>query len=257
MKNKWLCGVVGIGALLQLGCTQREPNTFTFVAEMPPGFAYWAGMNYVPEPGTECAVTDWRRTMPEINRDWQTDYSPSVEIEIRTVIKGCQMVLRHIEIHIFAKYGKQRLDFSYREANVGVYYELDEKHKRTFDRNGENVIYGECQWLFRTIGPKRVLTKLIECKKDNERGEKGKGLVFGAYLVEQLPGKTIRMNIRLNEEDRPYVKDTWVKVAGGWKRCLGEGMEDGYGFCRGDQTSFSEFLGVDHQVCTIYPGCKE
>jgi hypothetical protein len=257
MKNKWLYGVVGIGALLQLSCHQREPNTFTFVAELPPRFAYWAVMNYVPEAGTECTATDWSRSMPEVNRYWQEDYSPSVEIEIRKEVKGCQMVLRHIEMHIFAKYGERRLDFSYREANVGIYYELDEKYRRSFDRNGENVIYGECEWLFRTLGPKRILKKLIECRKDNARGEKGKGLVFGAYLVDQLPGKTIRMNVRLNEEERPYVKDTWVKVPGGWKRCLGDGMEDGYGFCRGDTTSFSEFIGVDRQVCTIYPGCKE
>ncbi|MEG1545605.1 MAG: hypothetical protein RR382_13975, partial [Tannerellaceae bacterium] len=78
-----------------------------------------------------------------------------------------------------------------------------------------------------------------------------------AFTPDQLPGKTVRMKIRLAEEERPGWGDTWVKVPNGWKRCMGKGPDDQRAYCNGNYTDFSTFQMVDGRQCTIYPGCTE
>jgi hypothetical protein len=65
------------------------------------------------------------------------------------------------------------------------------------------------------------------------------------------------MKIKLAGTERPAIKDTWVKVPDGWKRCMGDNFEDQYAFCFGNHEDFSTFQMVDGRTCTIYPGCTE
>ncbi|MDB5997784.1 MAG: lipoprotein, partial [Pseudomonas sp.] len=116
---------------------------------------------------------------------------------------------------------------------------------------------GECQWLFRTSGKPRILRKILNCKTIDAQGERGRGQPFAAFTPDQLPGKTVKMHIKLAEEERPAIGDTWVKVTGGWKRCMGDNFEDQYAFCFGNYKDFSIFKMVDGRICTIYPGCTE
>lgn len=167
------------------------------------------------------------------------------------------MIVKRIKIRIMATYGSAFYHEAEDRANVGIYTELDEKYRRVMNAEDGDTFYGECQWRFRTMGPDRVIAKLLRCKKDNERGELYVGSPFGAYLVDQLPGKTIRMNIRLSEKEHPSGGDTWVEFPSGWKRCLGKGVEDMYGFCRGNTTDFIDFKMPDGRICSIYPNCGE
>jgi hypothetical protein len=257
MKRRISKYLLMIGLIAVAGCAEEKPNTFKLVGELPPDFGYEAVALYEPEPGTKCEVTDWRRTMPSFNRNWPKEYSPTSNIEIRKMIKGCRMIVRHIKIKIMATYGNAFHQRSEDRANIGVYTELDEKYRRVMNAEDGDTFYGECQWRFRTMGPDRNLRKLLNCKKDNERGELVVGSPFGAYLVDQLPGKTIRMNIRLSENERPSGGDTWVEFPTGWKRCLGKGVDDMYGFCRGNTTDFIDFKMPDGRICSIYPNCGE
>lgn len=249
--------VMLLGFSLLVGCSDKEANTFTLVGELPPGFAYSAGVWYVPDPERKCEVTDWRRTMPSLNRKWRQDYNPVAVIEIRKIIKGCHMILSRIKMEIHAAYGDKFHQVSYDNASIGVLLDVPEEARRVMTSEREDTFYGECQWLFRTAGKTRVIWKLLDCKKDNERGEKGRGKPFALYALDQLPGLTVRMNVRLAEKERPSMGDTWVEFANGWKRCLGEGMDDVRGFCRGNYSDFSEFIMPDMRRCTIYPGCEE
>ena len=79
----------------------------------------------------------------------------------------------------------------------------------------------------------------------------------GAYTLDQLPGKTVKLKIKLADEEQPGWGDTWVKVPNGWKRCIGEGPEDQRGYCNGNYKDFSSFKMPDGRDCTIYPGCTE
>ncbi|QVM91403.1 hypothetical protein JYG34_25950 [Pseudomonas entomophila] len=260
MKSWRKRGVVVAAALLQTSCSEWQPNTFTLVGELPPNFSYWAGALYEPEPGTPCTVTDWTRTMPEYNRPWLGEYKPEIEIQIRTLIKGCQMVLKTVEIKIFARWSEatrvNRTDSSTR-AGMHIYAEYEGKNKRELKNNYEDTFYGECHWKFRTMGKKRQLRKMLSCRQDVSRGEIGLGIVYAAYTLDQLPGKTIKMNVRLLEEEEPGEGGRWVKFPNGWKRCMGKGFEDPYAFCRGNTSDFSHFTGPNGEICTIHPGCKE
>ncbi|WP_194790936.1 hypothetical protein [Pseudomonas sp. UFMG81] len=249
------CGVL-VGLVAVVGCAEEKSNTFKLVGELPPDFAYEAVAHYEPEPGTKCEVTDWRRTMPSFNRPWPKEYNPTSIIEIRKAIKDCRIIVSHIEIRIMATYRGAFYQEAEDRADVGIYTELDDKYKRVMNAEDGDTFYGECQWVFRTKGSDRVIAKFLDCKKDNERGERSVGSPFGAYLVDQLPGKTIRMNIRLADEERPYIKMAWEKFPNGWKRCLGDGPHDVDGFCDDNPGKFSNFKMPDGRICNIYPGCE-
>jgi len=254
-----ITGIAGVGCCLALisGCSSGRPNIFTFTADLPPNFAYVAAVYYVPAEGETCTVETKDNLAPVFNDQWRTEYKPDSEIEIRITRKGCPLVVRRIELEINSAYGKDRGDFGRESAVVVIRQELKEQSKGTFSEAGESVFYGQCQWLFRTSGKPRILRKILDCKASDENGERKRGRPYSAYTLDQLAGKTVKMKIKLADEEKPGWGDTWVKVPGGWKRCLGKGFEDERAYCDGNYTDFSTFKMVDGRVCTIYPGCTE
>lgn len=243
---------------LTVGCSATsEPNTFTFTADLPPDFAYVATVTYVPVAGQSCKLGKRDNLKPQFNREWRTEYKPDAQIEIRRTRKGCALVVRSIEIEINSAYGKDIGDSGGDYGFIAVRDQLDSRDKGTFNAAGESQFSGQCQWFFRTIGPKRYIAKILYCKKTDAQGNVAKARPFAAYTLDQLPGKTVKLKIQLADEEKPAVGDTWVKVPGGWKRCMGDNFEDQYAFCYGNYTDFSTFKMVDERVCTIYPGCTE
>ena len=255
---RWRC-ITALGGCFALmaGCKSSPPDSFTFTADLPPGFAYEAIAKYVPAKGETCTVPDGRNTAVGYNLKWREHYEPVSEIAIHRTVKGCPLVIWNIDVEIKAAYGKSRRDSSGDSAVVALRDNLEAKYKGVFDQSGESTFHGQCQWLFRTIGKPRILRKLLDCKKTDELGALAQGRPFAAYTLDQLPGKTVRMKIDLAEEERPAIGKTWVKVPNGWKRCMGDNFEDQYAFCFGNHTDFSTFQMVDGRICTIYPGCTE
>lgn len=240
-----------------LGCVASAPDSFTFTADLPPGFVYQAVAKYEPDTGETCSVPDGRNTAVGYNLQWRENYVAASEIAIRRTVRGCPLVIRKIDLEIYFAYGKDRGDFASDYAAVAIRGELEEKYKGTFNETGESRFYGQCQWLFRTMGPYRRIVKLLDCKKTDELGALARGRPFAAYTLDQLPGKTVRMKIDLAAEERPAIGKTWIKFPNGWKRCMGDNFEDQYAFCFGNHTDFSTFQMVDGRICTIYPGCTE
>ncbi|SEK85025.1 hypothetical protein SAMN03159362_2029 [Pseudomonas sp. NFIX51] len=243
---------------LVAGCTIGKSETFTFTTDMPSNFTYEAVAQYAPVKGETCTVKK-----PDIgyNQRWRLEfrekYKPDSEIPIYRTVEGCRLVIYRVELDIYAAYGEDRGDFGSDTAVIVVREQLEEHQKRTFDTAGESAINGQCQWFFRTQGPKRRLSKSLICKKVDAQGMVTKGRPVGAYTLDQLPGKTVKLNIKLADEERPAIGDTWVKVPGGWKRCMGKSFEDQYAFCFGNYKDFSTFRMPDGKQCSIYPGCTE
>ena len=248
---------LGCCLALTAGCATSQPNTFTFTADLPPDFAYVAAVYYVPAKGETCTVATRDNKAPVFNNVWRTEYKPDSEITIRRTRNGCPLVISRIKLDIKSAYGKDWGDQSGDTAGVVIRNELEEQYKRAFNAAGESVFYGQCQWLFRTVGTNRRIVKLLDCKKTDAQGEPGRGRPFSAYTLDQLPGKIVKMNIKLADEERPGWGDTWVKVPNGWKRCMGKGFEDQDAYCFGNYKDFSGFLMPDGRQCTIYPGCTE
>ncbi|MGE1156258.1 hypothetical protein [Pseudomonas kitaguniensis] len=250
--------VLGASVVLTTGCAIGKSESFTFMADFPPDFTYEAVARYAPAKGETCTV---KKPHIGYNQRWHLDYKErykrDLEIPIYRTVEGCPLVIYRVELKVYGAYGKARGDFGADSAMIIIREQLDEQYKGAFDSTGQGAINGQCQWLFRTQGPKRRLSKGLDCKKIDDQGVVTKGRPVGAYTLDQLPGKTVKLKIKLAEEERPGWGDTWVKVPNGWKRCMGEGPEDQRGYCRGNYEDFSSFKMPDGRSCTIYPGCTE
>ncbi|PSS57667.1 hypothetical protein [Pseudomonas sp. BBP2017] len=242
---------------LMASCAIGGSDTFTFTADLPPNFTYRAIAVYVPAKGETCTVPGGRNTEVGFNRKWRTEYKPDSEIALYRTVSGCPMELGRVKLEINAIYGNDRGDFGSDNAGISIREKVEEQYKSTFNEVGESEFYGQCQWLFRTVGLNRRIVKLLDCKRFDAEGNLSRYRPAAAFTPDQLPGKTVRMKITLAEEERPSIRDTWVKVPGGWKRCMGNNFEDQYAFCYGNYKDFSTFQMVDGRQCTIYPGCTE
>ncbi|AVO59565.1 hypothetical protein [Pseudomonas chlororaphis] len=248
LQNLMLCG----GLVLTQGCVATS-NSFTFTADLPADFAYVAAVFYVPAKGQTCTVARADNLAPQFNPEWRTEYKPDAQIEIRRTRNGCELVVDRVELEINAIYGPDWSDFGREYARVSVRSELPEAVKGTFDAAGESEFSGQCQWLFRTIGPNRYITKILDCKKTDASGALLKNRPFAAYTLDQLPGKTVKMKITLADEEQPYYGRSWVKSSDGWKPCI-ETKETIR--CQSPPT-FTDFRMPDGRTCSIYPGCTE
>jgi hypothetical protein len=242
---------------LTLGCTAvGKRETFTFVPDFPPDFKYELTAKYVPAQGQTCTVPGGKGTQLGFNKVYM-EYKATSEIPLYRTVSGCPLALNRVEVEVMGIFGPGRGNRSYDYAAIAVRPELLERQMGTFNTDGVGEFSGECQWFFRTVGPKRYLIKILYCKKTDAQGNVAKGRPFTAYTLDQLPGKTVKLKITLAREEEPYMGDTWVKIPDGWKRCMGKGFEDQHAFCYGNHKDFSTFRMVDERICTIYPGCTE
>lgn len=242
---------------LTMGCSAvSKPNTFIFAPDLPPDFTYDLTASYVPGKGETCTVPGGKNTQVGFNKI-NKPYKGTSEIELYRTVSGCPLALNHVEIKIIGRFGPERSDSSYDFASFAIRPELLARDMGTISDDGTGEFFGECMWLFRTVGPQRYLIKLLTCKRMDEQGNVGISRPFTAYTLTQLPGKTVRLKIKLADEEEPYMGDTWVKRPNGWKRCMGKSFEDQHAFCYGNHKDFSTFRMVDERVCTVYPGCTE
>ncbi|MBB6156870.1 hypothetical protein HDC30_004113 [Pseudomonas sp. JAI115] len=245
-----------IGLLTISGCANNDRESFIFTADLPPDFAYHAKVMYKPADGETCSVRIEDKPFLGFNREWRTEYIPKSVIPIYRTVNGCRLAVNRIQLQIIGSYGGDTGDIGSDSAAVIISDKVNEQEKGVFEQ-GESLIEGECQWLFRTQGPLRRLSKGPRCNGIDTHGMLTKGKPFGAYTLDQLPGKTVRLRIKIAVDERPSIKNTWIEFHNGWKRCLGKGMDDQYGFCRENKKDFSDFLMPDGRTCSIYPGCTE
>jgi hypothetical protein len=248
--------ITGVYLSFTAGCTAGNPNTFTFIPDFPPNFEYELKAIYLPAKGETCSLPGGRNFQVSFNKP-NMKYVGTSEIELYRTVDDCPMALYLVEIKVKGIFGPERSDRSSDYAAFAVRTEVLDRYKGTFNAAGESVFSGECQWFFRTVGPKRYLIKLLTCKKIDAQGNVKKSRPSTAYTLDQLPGKTVKLKVKLAAEEEPYMGDTWVKVPNGWKRCMGKGFEDQHAFCYGNYMDFSTFRMVDERTCTIYPGCTE
>ena len=259
IKRALFASTLGGVLALTSGCSAVDkPNSFTFIPDFPPDFKYELKAIYLPAAGETCRVPGKPDFWVSFNKPTM-EYVSTAEIELYKTVSDCPLALNKVEIKIIGVIGRdeKREYLGYDYASFAVRPELLERQMGSIDDDGTERFFGECQWLFRTIGPKRYITKILTCKKMDPQGNVGRSRPFAAYTLAQLPGKTVKLRIKLAAEEQPYMGDTWVKVPGGWKRCMGKGFEDQHAFCYGNHNDFSTFRMVDERICTIYPSCTD
>ena len=243
---------------LTLGCSATgKRDSFTFTADLPKDFFYVATVYYKPAAGQTCTVAPRQNLAKEFNRHWRTEYKLDSQIDLYRTINGCEMALHRVSLSIKATYGEDYGDMSSDFGGIAVRNWTNDKYKGTFNAQGDGEFFGRCQWLFRTIGKKRYITKILNCLNTDSQGVQFGARPFAAYTLEELAGRTIRLKIKLAEEEEPYMGDTWIKLPNGWKRCMGDNFEDQDAFCLGNYKNFSTFKMPDGRICTVYPNCTE
>ncbi|WP_256673986.1 hypothetical protein [Pseudomonas fluorescens] len=240
------------------GCTGKAVESFTLEVDLPAQFGLVGDASYTPATGDTCKLLLKRGKRPDL-KIFTAASKPvanrvSFEVPLTEQVQGCSLVLREVVFAINAKWGTRWSDVGRDYAAVYI-RDRWESGMTLMTETYIQELLGQCQWLFRTVGPQHALIKGLKCNSLSTSGQLTKARAGGYVSRTGLPGNTLRVVLALTEEEQPAVRDNWVKVNGGWKRCRGESQEDIFAFCRGNVSDFKAFKMPDGRLCNIYPTC--
>ena len=124
---------------------------------------------------------------------------------------------------------------------------------RPFPASGPLVFQGQCQWLFRTVGSRRFIRKILQCRALDANGVVQKSLMGGSMLRDGLAGRTVKLVLTEAKEEQPYFGRSWLETPKGWKPCI----ETKETFRCQNPPTFTDFKMPDGRDCTVYPNCTE
>ncbi|MGE1173142.1 hypothetical protein [Pseudomonas sp. BW7P1] len=249
--------MIGLGAIGATGCSVAQQDSFTLVTELPPGFRISGEAQYVPRPGETCTVPvkkgrehpGFKFFRQELSEKAQT---AQFQVPLSSVEGGCPLVLNSFDYEVDAKYAAGFDDVGRDYTGITFQESATDNKLPT-----PTTLQRECEWLFRTMGPNRIIAKILKCAPVATPEQASGSVAKGPLQRSQLAGKTLKVTFSLSHEEKPAVGDNWVKFPNGWKRCMGKSLEDPYAFCRGNTTDFKPFKMPDGRDCTIYPTCTE
>lgn len=257
--RRWMGTVLlGVGMVWLTGCAGRAPDSFTLEVDLPAGFDALGDASYAPASGERCKLPARKGRRPEL-KIFKAVRKPvanrvSFEVPLTEQVNGCPLVLRSLVFVINASWGQRWSDIG-RDYALIYFHDSWEPGMPLMPETGVQELPGQCQWLFRTAGPRHALIKSLWCKSQDAAGKLTRARPGGHVHRDGLSGKTLRMVLAFTEEEQPAFGDNWVKVARGWKRCRGESEEDLFGFCRGNVSDFKTFKMPDGRLCSVYPTC--
>lgn len=242
---------------------------FTLVATVPENFGFTSKAQYSPRADKNCNVYVSALGGEVIRHQQKTDevdakpleQTARFDIPLEFHIAGCAMDLMRVETEIEGRYGPSSLDIGGDVGGMSI-RNFDEKNGPKASESGEVEFRGICTWLFQ-LSVARIkkdgISKILSCNAADEqwklpadRFERSKP--GGVLNRSDLSGKVVRLKLRQSRDEEPAYDDKWQKFPNGWKPCLGKGVDDPYGFCRGNTKDFRTFK-MNGRECTIYPGC--
>ncbi|WP_059402996.1 hypothetical protein [Pseudomonas sp. RIT-PI-q] len=248
-------------ALAAGGCVFAPAESFTLQAEVPADFRVKADAYYEPATGETCEAPPRQRGKVAPNRKFFTSEYQNVartaefQIPLTTRAGGCPLVLSSLRLNLDAKWGTRWSDIggdfaslSFRDVLGGDF--------QAYTVSGVREFRGQCQWLFRTVGPKRNIRKILHCRAVDAKGQMVKSMAGGVLQRDQLPGRTVRMVFGMANQEAPYFDLYWFKTPNGWKPCGGRWGRDIEELCL-EPPQFKDFKMPDGRTCTVYPNCTE
>jgi len=212
-------------------------DSFTFEGQLPPEFSMRAQAHYGVANG--CKGRSQARSFESGFQDAPQHYRFSIPVSYRDGL--CEMQLARVGLYIHGRYGEKDWQRTYDNGGL-VLVDALPQGAPDFDAEGHLNKTAECTWLFQVSKLYLELSKLLSCKG------------AGAHLLRsELVGKTVRLDIQTNPEERPYYDDTWVRVPQGWKPCLPKAG----GWIRCQNPPVFKTFKMNGQECTVYPNCKE
>jgi hypothetical protein len=152
----------------------------------------------------------------------------------------CTMRLTALDLNINGRYGQQSWQKTYANGGFRIFNQLP-ADAPGFDKDGIRAVTAQCSWLFQESQLYLQLSKLLTCE------------ATGTHLqYDQLAGKTVKLAIEVNPEERPYMRNRWIRSEAGWRPCLGTEKSD-----RCQQPPLFKTFLMNGLTCTVYPGCTE
>ncbi|MBH3428113.1 hypothetical protein [Pseudomonas alkylphenolica] len=225
-------------------------QSFTLTGNLPAAFGLSVTAWYSPvdENRLNCQVTDLYSNKPKaryLGKRFDIPINTRATSTQRSIalsyyVGACELRLGKIKMDIDGRYGDQPWQKTYADANFYILHRAPEGEDG-FDTHGVRRVDAQCTWLFQESKLRLELSKLLTCKG------------AGANLqYDQLPGKTVTLAIEVNPEERPSMRNRWIKSDAGWKPCLGTEKSD-----RCQQPPAFKTFQMNGQTCTVYPGCTE
>jgi hypothetical protein len=212
-------------------------DSFTFEGQLPANFSMRAQAHY--GVANDCKGRSQARSFESGFQSTSQQYRFSIPVSYRDGL--CEMQLARVGLYIHGRYGDKEWQRTYDNGGL-VLVDTLPQGAPAFDSDGHLTKTAECTWLFQVSKLYLELSKLLSCKG------------AGAHLVrDELPGKTVRLDIQASPEERPYYDDTWVRLPQGWKPCL---PKEG-GWIRCQTPPVFQTFKMNGQECTVYPNCKE
>ena len=250
---------LGALALVMSGCSMTPPKTFTVRAEVPENFTVTGTADYVPGPGESCTGRSGKpfrigrlHFKPE---QPNTAHQVEFKVPLTDTEHGCPTVLQELTMNIEGQWGKRERDMSLASAGFFISQEPSALSPATSTPQAQ-VFNGQCQWLFRTVGSKRVIRKILQCRAVGANGEMEKRMIGGRLHRDQLADSTVKLVLSVAKEEEPYFDRYWIKTAAGWKPCKGNWGRDIEELCI-SPPQFKNFKMPDGRDCTVYPSCTE
>ena len=234
-------------AWLLSGCSLLQTESFNFQAELPENFTISATTYYDAATGESCPGH-------KVIKSDQPKGTQLIELKLPLTekVKGCSRVLKSVVLNIKGQWGKRELDMSLQKAALYIRDEPTET-TRPFPASGPLVFQGQCQWLFRTVGSRRFIRKILQCRALDANGVVQKSLAGGSMLRDGLAGRTVKLVLTEAKEEQPYFGRSWLETPKGWKPCI----ETKETFRCQNPPTFTDFKMPDGRDCTVYPNCTE
>ncbi|MDI2590063.1 hypothetical protein POF45_01275 [Pseudomonas sp. 681] len=242
------------------------PEHFTLIATTPANFDLTSKAQYAPRAGQDCnvhvaalggEVARHKQKTEQISAK-ETAQTESFTIPLEYHIAGCVMDLTRVSISVDGRYGPTSLDIGGDSGGITI---RDMQEKTDL---GDINFRGVCSWLFQ-MSVARIkkdgISKILSCSGADEQWKVpedrfSKSKPGGSLNRRDLPGKVVHLEVRFSPDEQPTFESKWQKFPNGWKPCLGKGIDDPYGFCRGNTKDFRTF-DMNGRKCTIYPGCTD
>ncbi|KAF0866275.1 hypothetical protein PLD_09810 [Pseudomonas sp. LD120] len=238
------------------GCSMAPTESFTFQAELPEHFFVDGTAYYVPAPGEVCRAPSGEERRGPGRRYFPRTAQVDFKVPLTDTEHGCSMVLKRLELGIEGQWGKRELDMSLQSAALSI---DDEPTATTLalPTSQPLVFQRQCQWLFRTVGSKRVIRKILKCRAQDTNGTVQKSRVGKTLPRNQLAGKTVKLVISVADKEKPYYKGWWLETPDGWRACTGLWGTNNEEPCVKPYKFIKFFKMPDGRDCTVYPNCTE
>lgn len=139
------------------------------------------------------------------------------------------MKLGGIGLLIRGRYGDQRWQHHRSTGGIGI-AATRPMGAPEFDPDGTQTLRGLCTWLFQLSKARArqgLISKVLSCSETDESWELDPDFVkrrsIGTVLGrDELSGKKLVLELRVNQEERPAMRETWIRFPEGWKPCAEE-----------------------------------